>query len=94
MSPERRPEGGPGVARKVVSLPKRAHIETWEGANQAKDEKLRVRSLHRKAGAGGFQLRHSDHGWSLMDAERKPVGGRTDHSLKEIESLLAGALKQ
>ena len=94
MSPERRPEGGPGVARKFVTLPKNAHVETWAGANQAKDEKLRVRRLHRLADSGGFQLRHSDRGWSLMDAERKPVGGRTDQSLKELESLLTQALKR
>lgn len=93
MSPERRPEGGPGVVRKVVALPPRAHVETWAGANEAKDEKLRVRSLNRRADAGGFQLRHSDRGWALMDAERKPVGGRIDNSLKELESLLTAALK-
>ncbi len=94
MSPERRNEGGPGVARRVVALPVRAPVETWVGANQAKDEKLRVRSLHRRAVAQGYQLRHSDYGYALMDAERKLVGVRNDLSLKEIESLLAGALKQ
>ena len=95
MSPaERKPEGGPGVARKVVSLPAAAHVETWAGANEAKDEKLRVRRLTRWADSGGFQLRHSDYGWALIDTERKPVGGRNDHSLKELESLLAEALKQ
>jgi len=94
VNSERRNEGGPGVARKVVALPARATVETWVGANQAKDEKLRVRSLNRRAGAGGFQVRHSDYGWALMDADRNPVGGRNDLSLKEIESLLAGALKK
>ncbi|HLX31559.1 MAG TPA: hypothetical protein VKR79_02200 [Gaiellaceae bacterium] len=94
MSPERRNDGGPGVARRVVTLPPGAAVETWAGANQAKDEKLRVRSLHRRASAGGFHLRHSDYGWALMDTDRKLVGARTDLSLKEIESLLAGALKQ
>jgi len=94
VSIERKPEGGPGVARKFVTLPTHAHVETWAGANQAKDEKLKVRRLTRSADSGGFQLRHSDRGWALMDRERKPVGGRTDHSLKELESLLTQALKQ
>jgi hypothetical protein len=94
VSPERRHEGGPGVARKVVALPPRAHVETWAGANEAKDEKLRTRRLERMAREGGFQLRHSDYGWALVDAERKPVGERIDHTLKELESLLTEALKQ
>lgn len=95
MSPERRNDGGgPGVARRVVALPARASVETWVGANQAKDEKLRVRSLHRRAAERGYQLRHSDYGYALMDADRKLVGVRNDLSLKEIESLLTGALKQ
>jgi len=93
VSPERRPEGGPGVARKFVTLPA-AHVETWAGANEAKDEKLRERRLKREAGSRGFQLRHSDYGWALMDTERKPVDGRNDHTLKELEKLLAEALKQ
>jgi hypothetical protein len=88
------PEGGPGVARKVVSLPARAHVETWAGANEARDETLRVRRLTRSAASGGFQLRHSDRGWALIDPERKPVGGRIDNSLKELEKLLTEALKQ
>ena len=94
MSTERRPESGPGVARKVVALPAHVHVETWAGANEAKDEKLRERRLKRSADSVGFQLRHSDYGWALMDTDRKPVGGRNDHSLKELEKLLAEALKQ
>jgi hypothetical protein len=88
------PEGGPGVARKVVSLPPRAHVETWPGANEAKDETLRVRRLTRLASSGGLELRHSDRGWALIDPERKPVGGRIDNSLDELEELLTEALKQ
>ena len=88
------PEGGPGVARKVVSLSPHGRVETWAGANEAKEEKLRERRLRRRAGSGGFQRRHSDRGWALIDPERKPVGGRNDHSLKELEKLLTEALKQ
>ncbi len=87
------PEGGPGVARKVVALPP-GRVETWAGANEAKDEKLRERRLKRRADSGGFQLRHSDHGWALIDRHRKPVGGRNDHSLEELENLVTEALKQ
>ena len=87
------PEGGPGVTRKVVALPPR-RVETWAGANEAKDEKLRERRLKRRADSEGFQLRHSDRGWALIDPKRKPVGGRNDHSLKELEKLLTEALKQ
>jgi len=94
MTFDRRNEGGPGVARKVVSLPPRAHIETWAGANEAKDEKLRTRSLERKARDAGFKLRHSDRGWALMDAGGKLVGERNDLTLKQVESLLTAALKK
>ncbi len=87
-----RTEGGPGVARKVVSLAP-GRVETWAGANEAKDETLRERRLKRRADSGGFQLRHSDRGWALIDRDRKPVGGRNDHTLEELESVLTEALK-
>jgi hypothetical protein len=97
VSPPRRSEGGvPGMTRKLATLPGiQAVEESWAGANQAKDEKLRVRSLQRRAGAQGFELRHSDYGYALIGTEGKPVGGgRIDLTLKEIESLLAGAIEQ
>lgn len=65
--------------------------ERWAGANEAKDEKLRLRGIQRRAGDRGFELRHSDHGYTLIGAERKPLNGRNDLSLKEVESLLAAA---
>jgi hypothetical protein len=88
------PEGGPGVARKVVSLSSHGRVETWAGANEAKDEKLRERRLKRRGDSGGFQLRHSDRGWALIGPERKPVGGRLNNSLDELELLLTQALEQ
>jgi hypothetical protein len=65
--------------------------ETWAGANQAKDETLRLRSARRSAGAEGLEVRHSDHGYSLIGRDRKSVNGRKDMSLKEIESWLKTA---
>lgn len=84
------PRGG---TRNLAALPGIAPVaESWAGANEAKAEKLRVRSLQRRAGAGGYELRHSDHGYGLFDAARKSVNGRNDMSLKEVESLLASTL--
>ena len=65
--------------------------ETWAGANQAKDEKLRLRSVKRRAGAEGLEIRHSDYGYALVGTDRKFVDGRNDMSLKEIESWLKSA---
>ena len=65
--------------------------EDWRGAEVAKDEKLRRNRLHRRAGARGFELRHSDSGYSLIDAKRNRVEDRNDLTLDEIESLLERA---
>ncbi len=91
MSPDSRSEGVPVRLGKVPGVAPRA--ETWVGANQAKDEKLRVRQLERRARDGGYELRHSDYGYALIDAARKPVDGRRDLNLKELASLLNEALK-
>lgn len=93
MSSERRVDGGIPRSRRGVSAPPGAASgeEHWPGANEEKAEKLRARSLKRRAGAQGLELRHSDYGYALIGTERKPVNGRNDMSLKEIESLLAGA---
>jgi hypothetical protein len=79
--------------RRVAALPGRAgEKEQWLGANEAKVEKLRARSVQRRASAGGYQLRHSDYGYALFDTARKSVNGRNDMSVKEIESWLNTAL--
>ena len=84
-----------GVPVRLGKLPGSAPPgENLAGANQAKDEKLRVRRLQRRARDGGFQLRHSDHGYALIDAAHQPVDGRRDLSLKEFASLLDEALKR
>jgi hypothetical protein len=41
--------------------------EEWSGANKAKTDKLRHRSLERRARAQGIELRHSDNGYALID---------------------------
>jgi hypothetical protein len=64
--------------------------ETWPGANEAKAEKLHVRSLKRQAAAQGFQLRHSDSGYALIDSARQPVNGNS-MTLAEVTSWLGGA---
>lgn len=68
--------------------------ESWLGANEEKAEKLRVKSLKRRAGAQGFELRHSAYGYALIDSAHKPVEDRNDMNLREIESCLKRALKK
>lgn len=81
-----------GVPIRVGLIPGRPpREETWVGANQAKDEKLRLRSVKRRAGAEGLEIRHSDYGYALVGADRKLVDGRNDMSLKEVESWLKAA---
>ena len=65
--------------------------ESWPGANEAKAEKLGVRSLRRQAAARGLQLRHSDSGYALIDSARKPVNDRNNMTLAEVDSWLGRA---
>jgi hypothetical protein len=89
VSPQRRNDDGvPMFTARLAQAPVE---EKWAGANEAKDEKLRLKGIRRRAGARGYELRHSDHGYALVGAERKPVNGRNDLSLKEVETLLAAA---
>ncbi|HJQ50812.1 MAG TPA: hypothetical protein VJ838_09895 [Gaiellaceae bacterium] len=53
-----------------------------------------MRSLKRRAGAQGLELRHSTYGYALFDSGRKLVEDRNDMSLREIESCLKRALKE
>ena len=94
MSPDPRSDGVPRVTVRLSTLPGRAPAEEqWAGANQASNEKLRVRKLQRRAREGGYEVRHSDYGYALIDAARKPVDDRRDLSLREVASLLEEALK-
>jgi hypothetical protein len=61
-------------------------------ANESKTDKLRRSSLRRRASARGLELRHSVHGYSLIDAARNRVQGRNDMTLDDVESYLAGEL--
>jgi hypothetical protein len=84
----------PRATVRLSTLPGRTPVaEEWAGANQAKDEKLRVRKLQRRARDGGYELRHSDRGWVLIDGARKAVDDRRGLSLKDVTSLLDQALK-
>ena len=92
MSPARRNEDG--VPRSRMALPPppggASREESWPGANEAKAEKLGVRSLKRQAGAQGLQLRHSDYGYALIDSARMPVKGN-NMTLAEVEAWLGRA---
>ena len=81
-----------GIPFKIGALPGSARgEETWAGANQAKDETLRLRSVRRDADAEGMEIRHSDYGYAVIGTDRKPVNGRNDMSLKEVEAWLKTA---
>jgi hypothetical protein len=71
-------------------LPTRTTEREDEGrhANEARAEKLLRNSLGRRARALKLDLRHSAHGYSLIDASRNRVGGRTDMTLDEVAALL------
>ena len=93
MSSVPRNEGGVPRRRTVFTPPPggASREESWSGANEAKAEKLGVRSLKRQAGAQGLQLRHSDSGYALIDSTRKPVNDRNDMTLAEVRSWLGRA---
>ena len=41
-------------------------------------------------GQQGLQLRHSDHGYALIDSAHKQIKDRNDMTLAEVESWLGG----
>lgn len=87
MSGQHRNDGG--VPRATWKLPAPSgREESWAGANQQKAEKLGLRSLKRRAQAQGFELRHSDYGYALIDSARTSVNQRNDMTLVEVETWL------
>jgi len=54
-------------------------------------EKLRLRSLRRTARTCGLELRHSAHGYSLIDGQRNRVEGRNDLTLDDVAKHLQDA---
>lgn len=94
VSGPRRDEDGIPRLRQVVAVPRGAQAagEDWRGANQEKAEKLRRNDLKLRARTGSLELRHSDHGYALIDTERKLVDDRNDMTLDEIESWLDRAV--
>lgn len=90
MNSGRREDGGiPRSHQRLVVPPGSARSEeTWAGANKAKGEKLRRNRLQRRAGARGFDLRHSAYGYALIDSSRERVQDRSDMTLDEVESFL------
>jgi hypothetical protein len=93
VKPDHHANGDIPHARRGVTVPPggASREERWPGANEAKAEKLGVRSLKRQAAAQGLQLRHSDSGYSLIDSARKPVNDRNNMTLAEVESWLGRA---
>jgi hypothetical protein len=81
-----REEGGvPRIRRALSAMPQ----EDWLGANEAKADKLRHKSLERRARTQGLELRHSAYGYALIKAPHKRIDERSDMTLDEIESWLA-----
>jgi hypothetical protein len=87
------PNDGIPHSRRVVTVPPggTSREETWSGANDAKDAKLRHKRLQQRVRAEGVQLRHSSSGYALIDAGRRPVDDRNDLTLDEVEAWLERA---
>jgi hypothetical protein len=88
VSPEHHGNGGIPRARGRVFLPGASREERWPGANEEKVEKLLVRSLKRQAGVQGLELRHSAHGYALIDSAGRRVNDRNDMTPAEVKSWL------
>ena len=90
MNAARGNEGGVPRTRRTISAPPgtASGEESWPGANDAKTEKLRGRSLQRRAGARGLGLRHSAYGYALIDSTHQRIENRNDMTLDEVESWL------
>jgi hypothetical protein len=82
-----------GHQRLVAPPGGRPAEENWSGANEAMTEKLRRNDLQRRVRSRGFQLRHSEYGYALIDTGRKQVDDRNDMSLDEVEQWLDQAPK-
>lgn len=88
MNTGSRDDGGvPRARQALAAVPQ----EDWRGANQAKADSLRHRTLQRRAGALGIEVRHSAYGYALIDSARNRIDERSDMTLDEIESWLAKA---
>jgi hypothetical protein len=59
-------------------------------ANAERAATLRRNDLRRRARAQGFELRHSDYGYSLIDGGRQRVDGRSNLTLEEVAKHLGG----
>jgi hypothetical protein len=84
-------EGGIPRRRERLSVPagEASRDESWPGANEAKQQKLRRNNLQRLARAQGLELRHSAYGYALLDLAHKRIDDRNDMTLEEVESCLA-----
>jgi hypothetical protein len=90
VSPGRRDEDGVPHSRRTLTVPpgETRREEDLTGANEEKADKLKRKSLERRARARGVSLRHSDSGYALIDSARNPVDDRHDMTLDEVESWL------
>jgi len=94
LSPDNRSDGVPRATVRLAALPGKARVEEQlAGANEASDVTLQVRRLRRRARDAGYEVRHSDHGYSLVDPAHQTVNGRRDLSLRDVALLLDEALK-
>jgi hypothetical protein len=84
-------DGGIPRRRERLSAPagEASREETWPGANEAKQQKLRRNKLQRLARAQGLELRHSAYGYALLNPAHERIDDRNDMTLEEVESCLA-----
>lgn len=97
VSTAQRGQGGVPRARRKVA---RGHgsgaaEESWAGANEAKAEKLLLRSLTRQAAVRGLKIRHSDYGYALIGTTaRRPSKEGSSLTLDEVKSRLDAAFEK
>jgi hypothetical protein len=88
MSPADRDGGGTGGPKRWKNAARPGDVFDPAAANLEMADKLRRNGLRKKARASGLELRHSDYGYTLIDAERNRVGGRNDLTLDEVAAHL------
>ena len=89
MSPTDRDSGRrPAGQKRWRATARPGDVFDAAAANLEMADKLRRNGLRKKARASGLELRHSDYGYALIDAERNRVGGRNDLTLDEVAAHL------
>ncbi len=74
----------PGARRRALGPVRAFEVVDGPAANAAKHETLQRRLLQRRARSAGLTLRHSEYGYSLVDAEQNRADGRNDMTLRDV----------